>query len=137
MPALKTAIKLAQAKAAVAAAVKMETGAVVAKGEVRSEVRAVAATFNPRLSRSEGSSALRFAGDVEGGVETPSKMIHLCGESCDVAYHAHRAIEERDRAMVSGDSCSRLVHEALAELHSNAAAQLRRKVRVMIAPCVD
>ena len=60
-----------------------------------------------------------------------------CNVSCDIKYHARRAIEEADLAQHAPDTAGRVAHEGLAYLHLRAASDLRRQLQDMIAPRVD
>ena len=72
-----------------------------------------------------------------GGFGYASALAHQCGASCDVIYHARRAVEESERASATSDEAVRSAHAGLAHLHLCAAANLRRRLQLIVAPRVD
>ena len=67
-----------------------------------------------------------------GGLGHASAPAHRCGASCNVTYHARRAMEESERASLASNESVRSAHEGLAHLHLSAAANLRRRLQLVV-----
>ena len=79
---------------------------------------------SPCLTVVEGEPASAPAID---GASNSQAARHHCSNSCNVKYHASRAVEEADKASQMHHAAGRLAHEGLAYLHLRAASELRRR----------